>query len=160
MKNVRRMTAAVVLLTASLMTALTGCGVSIPADPDGTLATVSGGTLRIGVSAEPGLIDTSGGEPTGSLIDLASGFARSIDARPRWSTASEETLVSMLEDGELDLAIGGFSEDTPWVDRAGVTRGYTGIDGADGRSIVLLTPLGENAFLSALEEYLDEEVGS
>lgn len=41
-----------------------------------------------------------------------------------------------------------------------MTRGYTAIDGADGRSIVFLVPLGENAFLSELETFLDEEVGS
>lgn len=39
-----------------------------------------------------------------------------------------------------------------------MTRGYPGIEGAGGRELVMLVPLGENAFLSALETYLDGEV--
>ncbi|MFJ5000027.1 hypothetical protein ACIP5T_17885 [Microbacterium sp. NPDC088619] len=139
---------------------LSGCGLTIPADPDGTLESVTGSELRVGVSADPGLADTDRETPTGSLPDLASGFADSIDASIDWTQGSEETLVGMLERGDLDLVIGGFTADTPWVDKAGVTRGYPGIDGADGREIVMLVPLGENEFLSELERYLDEEVGS
>jgi len=40
-----------------------------------------------------------------------------------------------------------------------VSRGYTQIQGANGREIVMLVPLGENAFLTKLETFLDEEVG-
>lgn len=139
---------------------LSGCGLTIPADPDGTLHSVTGSELRVGVSADPGLADTDRETPTGSLPDLASGFAGSIDSTIDWTEGSEETLVGMLERGDLDLVIGGFTADTPWVDKAGVTRGYPEIDGADGREVVMLVPLGENAFLSELERYLDEEVGS
>lgn len=143
---------------------LAGCGgLTIPADPDGTLRTVSGGELHVGVSPDPGLVedlDPDGGTPTGSLPDLVEGFADSIDAEIEWTEGSEETLVGMLERGDLDLIAGGFTSDTPWIDKAGITRGYPEIEGADGREIVLLVPLGENAFLSAMERYLDEEVGS
>ncbi|MEV4737653.1 MULTISPECIES: hypothetical protein [unclassified Microbacterium] len=140
---------------------LSGCGLTVPADPDGTLESVTHGELRVGWSADPGLI--SGGtsdEPTGSLPTLVEGFADDLDADVEWTEASEETLVGMLERGDLDLVVGGMTDQTLWVDRAGVTRGYPGIDGADGRSIVLLVPLGENAFLGALERHLDDEVGS
>lgn len=139
---------------------LSGCGLTIPADPDGTLSSVTGSELRIGATADPGLVDIDRDTPTGSLPDLVGGFADSIDAEIAWTDGSEETLVGMLESGDLDLVIGGFTANTPWIDKAGVTRGYPGIDGADGREIVMLVPLGENAFLSALERYLDEEVGS
>lgn len=63
----------------------------------------------------------------------------------------------MLEEGELDLVVGGMTDQTPWVERAGVTRGYTTIEGADGRSLVMLVPLGENALLFVLEQFLDEK---
>jgi hypothetical protein len=156
--RVRRIVAAAVagMVIAS---GLVGCGVTIPTDPDGTLAHVRGGVLRVGVSPDPGLVAADRGTPSGPLVDIAEGFAESIDARPRWTVGSEETLVGMLEDGDLDLLIGGFTADSPWFERAGMTRGYTRIDGADGRRIVLLLPLGENAFLTQLETYLDEEVG-
>lgn len=142
-----------------LATALAGCGLTIPADPEGTLQSVSGGELRVGVSPDPGLVSRDD-PPTGSIPELVSGFASSIDADVEWTVASEETLVGMLERGDLDLVAGGMTDATPWIDKAGVTRGYPGVDGADGRSLVMLVPLGENAFLSALERYLDEEVGS
>ncbi|MFS0892607.1 transporter substrate-binding domain-containing protein [Microbacterium sp. 179-I 3D3 NHS] len=138
--------------------ALTGCGVTVPADPDGTLQSVTGGELRVGTSADAGLVEVVDGEPRGSIVDLVDDFADSIDAQPTWTVASEETLVTRLEAGDLDLIAGGITADTPWLDRAGVSRGYTGIDGADGREIVMLVPLGENAFLSALESFLDREV--
>lgn len=149
--------AAVLTATALLVSA---CGVTVPSDPDGTLDAVVGDTIEVGVSPDPGLADTRGDEPRGPLVDLVEGFASSLDARIQWTVASEETLVGDLETGDLDLAIGGFTDQTPWADRAGVTRGYTSIDGSDGRTLVFLVPLGENAFLSDLEAFLDDEVGS
>ncbi|MFB4350847.1 hypothetical protein [Microbacterium sp. CR_7] len=144
-----------------LSTALAGCGLTIPTDPDGTLTSVRDAELRVGFSPDPGLITSDGsGDPDGSLPELVSGFAETVDADVDWTEGSEETLVGMLERGDLDLVVGGMTDQSPWIDRAGMTRGYPGIDGADGRSIVMLVPLGENGFLSALETYLDQEVGS
>lgn len=147
---------------AAVLTAvvLTGCGISVPTDPQGTLDRVRDGEMRVGVSPEPGLVDVRGAEPSGPLPDLVHGFASEIGTEPEWTVASEESLVAMLEEDELDLVIGGFTDTTPWVEKAGTTRGYDTIPGADGRKLVLLVPLGENAFLTELEEYLDEEVGS
>lgn len=140
-------------------TSLVGCGMSIPADPDRTLEHARGGVLRVGASPDPGLVTAEGEKPSGPLVDIVEGFSESIDARAEWTVGSEETLVGLLEDGDLDLLVGGFTTESPWFERAGMTRGYPDIDGADGRNIVLLVPLGENAFLSELETYLDEEVG-
>lgn len=148
-------------LLAVLFTLLVaGCGLTVPADPDGTLGSVRGATLHVGASPEPGLIDLDGEQPRGPLVELTEDFAESIDARIEWTVASEESLVGKLEAGSIDLAIGGFTDQTPWTDRAGMTRGYKSIEGADQRALVFLTPLGENAFLAELETFLDEEVGS
>ncbi|WP_300266450.1 hypothetical protein [Microbacterium sp.] len=139
---------------------VSGCGVSIPADPDGTLESATGSTLHVGASLEPGLIERDGAQLHGPLVDLTETFAGSLNARVEWTVAAEESLIGELEAGDIDLAIGGFTDQTPWMDRAGVTRGYTQIDGADGRALVILVPLGENALLSTLESFLDTEVGS
>ncbi|WP_243229705.1 hypothetical protein [Microbacterium sp. CIAB417] len=155
---VRRSTAA--LSTCTLALALTGCLGTVPVDPDGTLDAARGGTLRIGVSLDPGLAEAGRDGPTGPLVDLAEGYAESIDARIDWVPAGEETLVGMLEEGEVDLAVGGFSADTPWADRVGATRGYADLPGLDGRTVVWLVPAGENALLSDIELYLDGEAGS
>ncbi|WP_244632363.1 MULTISPECIES: hypothetical protein [unclassified Microbacterium] len=143
----------------ALAGALSGCGLTIPADPDGTLDAVSGGELRIGTSPDGELVEVTDDHPSGPIVDLVDRFAASIDAEPEWTVASEETLVRMLAAGDLDLIAGGMTSDTPWIDKAGLTRGYPGIDGADGRELVMMVPLGENAFLSTLERFLDEEVG-
>ncbi|KDA06967.1 ABC transporter substrate-binding protein [Microbacterium sp. CH12i] len=148
-----------VLTCLAFVGSLVGCGLSVPSDPDGTLATVTSGELRVGVSPDSGLVDVSSADPTGPLVDLVDEFTETIDANAEWTVGSEETLVGMLEAGDLDLLVGGFTDQSPWSDRAGITRGYTAIDGADGRSLVFLVPLGENAFLTKLETFLDEEVG-
>lgn len=139
--------------------ALAGCGLRIPADVDGTLDRASGGELRVGASASEQLVRLTGDSVAGPLPELVEGFADSIGADIEWSLGSEEELVDALEDGSIDLAIGGMTDRTPWSDRAGVTRGYSGVSGADGKSIVVLVPMGENALLFALESYLDEELG-
>lgn len=137
-----------------------GCGITIPTDPDGTLKSVTGSTLHVGASPEPGLVVVDGAQLRGPLVGLTQEFAESINARIEWTVAAEESLVGELESGDLDLAIGGFTDQTPWAGRAGVTRGYTKIEGADGRALVMLMPLGENAFLAELETFLDKEVAS
>lgn len=149
-----------VVMAGVLAFCLSGCGLSIPADPDGTLDSVRGGELRVGVSPDPPLVVETDGVPAGSIVDLVDSFAASVDAQPVWTVATEETLVAMLADGDLDLIAGGITSDTPWLDRAGVSRGFTDVNGADGRELVMLVPLGENSFLSALERFIDREVGS
>jgi len=150
------------VLAAVMAVALTGCGLTVPTDPEGTLDRITGGELRVGASPSAGLVATIGEgadvEVSGPLPALIEGFAAEREARIAWTVGGEEELVDGLEAGDLDLVIGGITDATPWVDRASVTRGYPGLPGADGRSIVLLLPLGENALQSALETFLDGEV--
>jgi ABC-type amino acid transport substrate-binding protein len=145
-------------VAAAVVAVLAGCGLTIPTDPDGTLERAQGAVLRVGVTDEPGLIDVVDGRARGPLADLVVDFADSLDAEVAWTSASEESLVVDLEEGRLDLVVGGMTAETPWVDRVGVTRGYPGIPGSEDRQIVLFVPLGENAFLSRLETFLDDEV--
>ena len=149
---------AAVLVTVALL--VVGACSAIPRDPDGTLERATGGTLRAGASVSEGLVSDAGGEVSGPLADLVEAFAATIDADVDWTVGSEEDLVDALENGELDVAVGGMTSDTPWIDKVGITRGYSAIPGADGRRIVVFVPLGENAVVSALERFLDEEVGS
>jgi ABC-type amino acid transport substrate-binding protein len=143
---------------AAVAVLLSGCGVSIPSDPSGTLESVRGGTLRAGVSPNDGFVEVGGPEPSGSEIDALRAFAASVDARVEWTVGSEEALVRELEAGDLDLVVGGLTDQTPWLDRAGVTRPYTEVTDDDGqtRKLVMLVPIGENAFLSELEIFLSD----
>ncbi|GAA4774967.1 type 2 periplasmic-binding domain-containing protein [Microbacterium gilvum] len=155
--SVRRI-GAVAALAAVLATS--ACGLRIPEDPDGTLdAVVAAGVLAVGASDEPGLVEVDAGAATGPLADVVERFADGIGVGVTWTEGSEETLVGMLETGDVDIAVGGFTDASPWIDRAGLTRGYPDLPGAVGRPVVLLVPLGENRLLAALEAHLDAEAG-
>ena len=60
--------------------------------------------------------------------------------------------MRLLEDGEIDLAVGGFTEANAWVSEVGLTRPYAGTH-------VMMVPMGENALQSRLERWLDESGG-
>jgi ABC-type amino acid transport substrate-binding protein len=151
---------ATVLTAAALV--LTGCGITVPSDPSGTLDAVRGGTLRAGISPNGDFVDVAGPEPTGSEVDAIEAFAKSLDAQVSWTVGSEESLVRGLEEKRLDLVAGGMTDQTPWVAQAAVTRPYTEITDESGatRKLVMLVPIGENAFLSELEVFLVEHAES
>ncbi|QXT62301.1 hypothetical protein [Tessaracoccus palaemonis] len=136
-----------------------GCGVTIPHDPDGALDRITGTTLRVGASPAQGLVRVDGAHVTGPLPDLVDEFAATRDADIEFTVLGEEEIVDALEAGRIDLGIGPMTDESPWTERASQTRGYDTVPGADGRKVVLLLPLGENRFQSALETFLDAEVG-
>ncbi|KQR19306.1 hypothetical protein ASF79_15635 [Agreia sp. Leaf335] len=142
---------------------LCGCGLTIPSDPSGTLDAVRGGVLRAGISPNAPFVDVTGvddeptgTEPTGTEVEAIEAFADHLDADVEWTIGSEEELVRDLEDGELDLVAGGLTDETPWSDKAGVTRSYDDVTDDDGSvlKLVMLAPMGENAFISELETFL------
>lgn len=141
---------------------LCGCGLTIPTDPDGTLEQVrSGGTLRVGASPRTGWVELDGERaPGGREPQLVEGFAEHLGAEVEWTIAGEEHLVTMLEDGELDLAVGGFTDANLWVDKVGLTRPYAEVvvDGST-EAHVMMVPMGENALQSELERWLDQNGG-
>jgi ABC-type amino acid transport substrate-binding protein len=153
------------LLLAILMV-LTGCGSSFPADPEGTLERVRGGTLRVGASMNgdwvritaPGGGRLSSNDVQGTEAELVKDFAARLGAEIEWVAGTEQVLADELKHGGLDLAIGGLDDKTPWVTHAGLTRPYA--ESRDGRGSlhkhVMLVPLGENAFLLELDKYLME----
>lgn len=142
--------------------ALSGCAVSIPSDPEGTLDEVRGGTLQVGASPNGDAVQVDGGAVSGAEVELVERFAAHVDAEIEWTVGSEQALVRALERGELQLVVGGITDATPWVDRAGMTRPYAEVRDASGEThkLVMLVPMGENAFLSELETFLSEEVAA
>jgi ABC-type amino acid transport substrate-binding protein len=147
-RTIRRAVALAVPAVAGAL--LAACGLTIPTDPDGTLDRVRDeGVLRAGASPGPGWVTIADGRPGGREPTLVTGFAESLGAEVEWTVAGEEELVRLLEAGDLDLAVGGFTEDNAWVDKVGLTRAYTGTH-------VMMVPMGENAFHSRLELWLDD----
>ncbi|WP_448073929.1 transporter substrate-binding domain-containing protein [Georgenia yuyongxinii] len=152
------------LVAPVVLLGLAGCAVDIPADPDGTLDRVSGGALRVSISPNPPWTDLPDGpdeEPAGTEVELVERFAASIDAEVEWVPGGEEDLVGRLEDGALDLVIGGLTATSPWSQKAALTYRYTATTDEQGEKElrVMAAPMGENAFLSELEAFLlDQEL--
>lgn len=151
-------------LAGVLLLAVSGCGLTIPTDPEGTLDRVrTDGVLRAGAAPNPGWVEVSrsGADPTGREASLVQDFAQSLGADVEWTVATEEHLVTLLEEGDLDLAVGGFTDQNPWVSKAALTRPYVE-EKARGTTEkhVMMVRFGENALLSELETWLDEHGGA
>lgn len=155
MLNIRGAAAGLVLLLG-----LTSCGITIPQDPDGTLERVSGATLRVGVTENAEWVQLPRtGDPEGIEPGLVEKFAETLDATIEWVPGSEHELAQDLSHGQLDLAIGGFAADTPWIKEAGITRPYAETRDERGKTVkhVMLVPMGENAFLLKLDQFLQAQ---
>jgi polar amino acid transport system substrate-binding protein len=133
-----------------------GCGLTIPADPEKTLERVTGSTMRVGVSPNPPWTDIGVGEPSGTEVDVVREFAGTLQAQVEWVVGGEQPLIEALERGELQLVIGGFTSDTPWTEKAAITKPYAETLDPEGKrkKLVMAAPMGENEFLLALEKFL------
>lgn len=153
----KKRTTALAALLAVLALALTGCGLSMPSDLDGTLKKVSGSILRVGVSENARWVQLDPeSEPSGVEPDLVRAFAQSINAEIDWVSGAEHELIDQLKHGELDLVVAGLAADSPWVKHAALTKPYGKTINERGKTVkhVMAAPLGENAFILALEKYL------
>lgn len=147
---------------ALLVFLLTACGVQIPTDPHGTLERVRGGVLRVGVTENKPWVELDKTPiPEGIEADLISRFAQHLGSEILWTEGSEAVLLDALESGQLDVVVGGFLEDTPWVEKGAITRPYTETTTSEGTDKhVMIVRMGENGFLVALEKFLLMEVPS
>ncbi|WP_346655188.1 transporter substrate-binding domain-containing protein [Arthrobacter sp. 260] len=136
---------------------LAGCGISIPADPEGTLDRVSGGTMRVGVSENGRWVELDDGTgPRGVEPDLVREYADRIDAEVEWVEGAEHELMDQLKHGQLDLVIAGLSDKTPWHSHGSITKPYAETRDERGETVkhVMAAPLGENAFVFSVEQFL------
>jgi hypothetical protein len=144
---------------ASLMVAcstLVGC--DLPRDPEGTLDRVRNGVLRVGVTPHGEWVESDAGRPpTGIEPALVEDFARQHGATIQWFRGSETEVLTALEEYELDLVVGGLTEDTLWSDRIALSQPYFETENA--RHVIAVAP-GENAFLLELDRFLKRHEGS
>jgi ABC-type amino acid transport substrate-binding protein len=138
-----------------LLTTCLVAGCHFPDDPNGTLDRVQNGRLRAGLSVREPWTRLSDGKPAGPEVRLIEDFAAELDAQVEWTVGSESDLFRALERQQLDLVVGGLTDDTPWKDRAGLTEPYLKLekDGRTERHVIAVAP-GENRFLMRLEAFL------
>ncbi len=134
----------------------------MPNDPHGTLDRVRNGVIRVGVTENRPWVELDKAtHPSGVEPDLVSRFAQQLGSEIQWTKGSEAVLLDALERGELDMVVGGFLEDTPWMEKGATTRPYLETTTAEGQDKhVIIVRMGENEFLVALEKFLLAEVGS
>lgn len=122
-----------------------------PRDPQGTTSEVRSGGLRVGISTNPPFV-TSEEVPSGTEVDLITEFARSLNSEIYWHPGNLEVLLKDLEEGDLDLVIGGINSETPWISRKiGITNPYMTYQ---DNEYVMAVRQGENEFLINLEDFL------
>jgi polar amino acid transport system substrate-binding protein len=103
---------------------LVAAACDLPRDPEGTLERVRGGVIRVGVIDHAPWVVHGNGDPTGVEVALMQGFARTQDANIRWIEGPEGRLLRALEDGEVDLVVGGLTRERPWDRRLEPSRPY------------------------------------
>ena len=141
----------------ALIVGLAGCG--IPKDPEGTLDRVERtGALRAAASPAEGRVAIDGEQVTGVEPTYVEGFAESLGAEVEWHVMGEEGAVDALERGEVDVLVGGLTADNPHGAKLSLTRPYaTTVEHGETVEHVMAVRMGENAMLSELERYLDQE---
>jgi polar amino acid transport system substrate-binding protein len=111
----------IVIVASGLLTL--SCG-SLPRDPEGTLQRVQGGRLRVGLVEHPPWVVRTEGEPAGAEVELVRRFAAELNATPEWHWGGEQRHMEALERFELDLVVGGVTDQTLWSKYVGLTGPY------------------------------------
>ena len=111
------------LLVLPLLLVVAACA-SPPLDPEGTLERVTGGTIRAGITTQAPWSFFENGEPAGVEVELLEDLAQELDAQVEWVQGSEEDLIGAMDLGQLDVVIGGFTAESPWIEHAAMTHPY------------------------------------
>jgi polar amino acid transport system substrate-binding protein len=97
---------------------------NVPRDPNETLRRVQGNRLRVGLVEHPPWVVRTNGEPAGAEVELVRQFAGELGAVPEWHWGGEQQHMEALEHYELDLVVGGITNETPWSKYVGLTSPY------------------------------------
>ena len=100
-----------------------GCN-DLPRDPKETSRHTQGGRLRVGLVEHPPWAIRTDGEPAGAEVELVRRFAAELGATPEWHWGGEQQHMEALEHYQLDLVIGGMTDETPWSKYVGLTSPY------------------------------------
>jgi hypothetical protein len=131
-----------------LAVALVGCG--LPVDPEASLAEARATSLEVGVVHDPPWVVVEDGRVVGGVeVEVVRRFAETLGTEVTFLPGSLHDLGPTVGDFELDLLIGGFTADSPWLGPLAVTPTYfterviaaggvddMGRDGLRGRTVL------------------------
>lgn len=120
---VRRIGKVAVVLAAFLsISALQSC--RYPQDIEGTLDQVRGGVIDVGVTENPPWVIRTADGAAGLEPDIVMDLAEKLDADVRWHWGSETELLDALKQYQLDLVIGGLTQNKRLSKAAAPTKPY------------------------------------
>lgn len=96
----------------------------IPKDPNKTFSKAKGDTLRVGIANSGARADFNNGKPKGIEVEIIKGFAESINTEIKWIPGSQQQIIDLLKEYQLDIAIGGFTKGSAFKKHAGFTNYY------------------------------------
>ena len=108
----------------ALVAVLLAASCDLPRDPEGTLARVSGGTMRVGITENPPWVVLGDDGPSGVEVELVELFAEEVGAEVEWHDGSAEELAGALEMRELDLLVGGIVSTSGLAAHAALSHPY------------------------------------
>lgn len=111
----------IILLTLSGW--VSACG-QYPKDMRGTLKKVEHGTIVVGVTENPPYVIYQDGKLSGTDIELVQAFAKDLNANVEWVNGPESTVMTLLKEGQIDVAAGGFNQRSIWKKEVYFVRPY------------------------------------
>lgn len=120
---------------------------TFPQDPENSFEEARRDALLVGVIHNPPYSIIEDSEISGTEIQKVQEFAAQNDLQIRLFPGTESELVDKLEKYELHVLVGGFTKNSIWKKKAGMTATY------DDKHVFLI-PKGENQLLEELESYI------
>ncbi|MBE0462564.1 transporter substrate-binding domain-containing protein [Halomonas sp. FME20] len=102
--------------------ALAGC--RYPVNIERPMADMQGGELNIGLSENPPWVINTDQGPAGLEVEIIQALAENMDATINWHWDSEGNLLAALSHYQLDLVIGGLTQDSNVSALAAPTKAY------------------------------------
>jgi polar amino acid transport system substrate-binding protein len=141
-----------ILITSFLIVFVAhGCA-NLPRDPKKTLRQLQSRPIRVGLVENPPWVVRSSGEPSGVEVDLIRNFASELGTTAEWHWGGEQKQLEALEYYQLDIVLGGLTDQTPWRKYVALTSPY--FEDSEKLKHVIAVPPGENALVKRLDEFL------